>query len=75
MAKQIEYEVVKHFGTLSQDQNGYTKEVTLMSWNGAEPKIDIRNWRKDMQSPLKGITLTYEEVAALADMMEEILKG
>lgn len=72
MSKMIDYEIIEHYGTISTDQNGYTKEVTLMSWNGAESKIDIRNWKPEMKAPLKGIALTYEEAQMLADIIKNI---
>ena len=35
----------------------YKKELNLVSWNGAEPKIDIRTWSPN-GAALKGLTLT-----------------
>ncbi len=40
----IKYEIVKSVGVLSTSAKGWTKEVNMVSWNGAEPKVDIRDW-------------------------------
>lgn len=37
-----------------------------MSWNGNEPKYDIRSWNEDHTKMGKGITLTDEELRILA---------
>ena len=35
--KEIQYEIVKEIAVLSKSDSGYTKEINLISWNGAEP--------------------------------------
>ncbi len=52
---------------LSESSKGWTKELNKVSWNGAEPKYDIRDWSPDHEKMGKGITLTDDEA--------EILKG
>ena len=42
--KRITCEIVETIAVLSENEKGYTKEINLVSWNGAEPKLDIRNW-------------------------------
>lgn len=64
------YEIVNHIGIIAT-KGGWSKEVNLVSWNSRPPKIDIRDWNADHSVMKKGITLTKEEAAALA----EILKG
>lgn len=60
------YEVKKHIATLSQTEDGrFTKEVNLISYNGAEPKLDIRKWDRENDKMQKGITLNEAEVSAL----------
>ena len=36
--KEIHYEIVKEIAVLSKSDSGYTKEINLISWNGAEQK-------------------------------------
>ena len=37
------YEIVKHLGVISEGSGGWAKELNLISWNGKEPKYDIRD--------------------------------
>lgn len=50
----------KELGDLSENAKGWTKEVNLISWNGAAPKCDIRDWGPNYEKMGKGITLTAE---------------
>lgn len=36
--KEIQSEIIKELAVLSKSESGYTKEINLVSWNGAEPK-------------------------------------
>ena len=47
---EIKYEITEKLGVLSENAKGWTKELNLISWNGHEPKYDIREW-----SPLKDV--------------------
>lgn len=71
--KNITCEIVESIAVLSESEKGYTKELNLVSWNGAEPKFDIRNWHPGRERSGKGITLTKEEIINLMDAMEEVL--
>ena len=42
--REIQYEIVKEIAVLSTGDSGYTKEINLISWNGKEPKYDIRSF-------------------------------
>ncbi|AMK13588.1 hypothetical protein AUP07_0534 [methanogenic archaeon mixed culture ISO4-G1] len=59
------YEVTEKIAFLSESSKGWTKELNLISWNGREPKYDIREWSPDGSKMGKGITLSDEEVAVL----------
>jgi len=63
------YEVVKHFGVISQDKTGWQKELNLVSWSGRAPKLDIRDWAPNREKMGKGVTLTEGEAAALAELL------
>ena len=56
----------------SIQKNGWTKEINIISWNGAEGKVDIRSWSPDHSRMGKGISLTVEEFKALKELMNEI---
>ncbi len=66
---EIKFEIVKKFGVLSQNENGWAKELNLVSWNDRPAKYDIREWAPDGQTMSKGVTLTKEEVKALRDVL------
>jgi len=42
MANDIRYEIKEEIAVLSESTKGWKKELNLVSWNGAEPKYDIR---------------------------------
>jgi hypothetical protein len=60
----ITLEVIKKIAVLNDSNAGYTKELNLVSWNGREPKYDLRTWSPEGIA-LKGLTLTEEEAKEL----------
>ena len=74
--KEIQYEIVKEVAVLSASDSGYTKEINLISWNGNEPKYDIRSFSLNREKCGKGITLTVDEAAApLKALQKELNSG
>ena len=70
----FEYTITEEIAFLSE-KNGFTKEINMISYNGAKPKIDIRNWSVDDEGNKrmgKGITLSNEEAMVLRDTLEDI---
>lgn len=65
----INYEIKKHEGVISEDSKGWRTELNLISWNGMEPKYDIRCWSSDHTREGKGLRFTNEELAALANIL------
>lgn len=63
---EFNYRIVEHIATLS-DKNGTTKELNRISYNGAQPKLDLRSWKQEggEKKMLKGLTLTDAEAEAL----------
>ncbi|MDO5292867.1 MAG: YdbC family protein [bacterium] len=61
----IKYDIVEELGVLSENSKGWRKEINLISWNGAAPKYDIREWAPDHEKMGKGVTMTKEEVENL----------
>ena len=58
------YEIIEQIGVLSESEKGWRKELNLISWNGREPKYDLRDWSENHEKMGKGITLTEEEAIA-----------
>ena len=74
--KEIQYEIVKEIAVLSASDSGYTKEINLISWNGREPKYDIRSFSPNREKCGKGITLNADEAAALLKALQkEVISG
>lgn len=65
IVKDIEHEIVTEIAVLSESDSGYTKEINLISWNGAKPKYDIRSWSPGREKCGKGIVLTEDEAKEL----------
>ncbi|MGO5168984.1 YdbC family protein [Bacillota bacterium LCP21S3_G6] len=66
---EIKYEIMKEYGVISESNKGWKKELNLISWNGAAPKYDIRDWAPNHEKMGKGITLTAEEAKALLKLL------
>ena len=73
--KEIQYKIVKEIAVLSTSDSSYTKEINLISWNGKEPKYDIRTFSPNREKCGKGITLTADEAAALLKALQEELNS
>ncbi len=71
--KDIQYEIVKEIAVLSTGDSGYTKEINLISWNGKEPKYDIRSFSPNREKCGKGVTLTEAEVGKLLAALQKVL--
>ena len=71
--KDIQYEIVKEIAVLSTGESGYTKEINLNSWNGKEPKYDIRSFSPNREKCGKGVTLTEAEAEKLLAALEKVL--
>ena len=62
---EFEYEIIETIAVLSRSPKGWTKELNIISWNGREPKYDIREWAPDRAKMGKGITISKEEAEIL----------
>ena len=71
---EISYDILKNYGVLSEEKNGWRKELSLVSWNGRNPKLDLRDWAPDHQKMGKGITLTREEALKLQEILAAALE-
>ncbi|WP_338473341.1 PC4/YdbC family ssDNA-binding protein (plasmid) [Niallia sp. XMNu-256] len=61
----LKYEIIETIGVLSESAKGWKKELNLISWNGSEPKYDLRDWSENHEKMGKGVTLSKEEAASL----------
>ena len=71
MAREFKYEIKQHFGVVAEEKSYRTLELNLVSFNDAEPKVDLRRWvNKDGEKTMgKGVTMTGEQIRALRDLL------
>lgn len=72
---EIKYEIVEELGVLSESAKGWQKELNLISWNGAEPKYDLRDWAPNHEKMGKGVTLSADEAQALYKLLDRIVES
>ena len=68
----IKYDIIKEMGVLSENSKGWRKEINLISWNGAAPKYDIREWAPEHEKMGKGVTLSKEEIETLKNILSTV---
>ncbi|MGJ9459217.1 YdbC family protein [Oceanobacillus sp. CF4.6] len=66
---ELKYEIIETIAVLSESPKGWTKELNLISWNGREPKYDLRDWAPKKEKMGKGVTLSEEELKKLQEVM------
>lgn len=71
---EIKFEIKENIGTLSESAKGWAKELNLVSWNGAAPKYDLRDWAPEHEKMGKGITLSADEVQKLYKLLSKIVQ-
>lgn len=72
--KELKFEILNELGVISESSKGWKKELTRISWNGEEPKYDIRTWDSEYKKMGKGITLTEEELRVLKELIDRELE-
>ena len=68
----VKFDIRSHIATLSTSEKGWTKELNLVSWNGREPKYEVRDWAPNHEKPGKGVTFTTGELHELSKALAEI---
>lgn len=69
---EFKYEITQRIAVLSQNPNGWERQLNLVSWNEREPKYDLRDWAPDNAKMGKGISLTLGELLTLRDLLNEL---
>lgn len=65
----ITFTITKPLAVLYENDKGYTKEVNMIAWNGADAKLDIRQWAPNHAKSLKGMTFTEDEGRKLMEAL------
>lgn len=66
----FKYEVINELGVISDGSKGWHKEFNRVSWNGGEPKYDIRDWGEKHEKMGKGLTLNEQELRRLKELID-----
>lgn len=67
---EISYKILANVGTIAKYSTGWTKEVNIISWNGAAAKVDVRDWSEDHEHMSRGVTLTADETKRFIDAVQ-----
>jgi len=65
----LKFEIINQIGVISTSASGWNVELNRVSWNGNEPKYDVRSWSPDHTKMGKGITLSEDELVALSALL------
>lgn len=68
---ELQFEIINHIGVLSTSPSGWITELNRVSWNGKEPKYDLRTWAPDHTKMGKGITLSEKDLIALSEILKK----
>lgn len=75
MREAIDFKIERRIAVLGPSGKDWSLELNLVSWNGREPKLDLRPWDPSHERMGKGITLTRDEAARLRDALGEHLSS
>ena len=53
----------------TRKESGWTKEANIVSWNGGEPKLDIREWDPAHERMSKGVTIFESDAEKLTRIL------
>ena len=67
--REVRFQIVEHIGVISTHSTGWNKELNIVSWNGGQPKYDIRDWDETHEHMSRGITLTEKEMRTIGDLL------
>ena len=74
----INYEVLEECGELTAKERGGTVKLRYLSWNGRDPRYDLRRWRIDDEGNEicgKGIGLSGEELEELYIVIGKLINS
>ena len=70
----VSADIKETYLSIPADSEGWSLEVNLVSWNGRDPKYDIRKWNSDHTSLSKGLTLSEDEIVIMFQHYKEVLE-
>lgn len=70
---EFEFIIEKSLLILSEE-DGWSKELNLVAWNGGKAKFDIRSWNFAHNRMKRGVTLKKEELKIILENADILLK-
>ena len=71
MKDRITSKITRHIGVISESSRGWKLELNMVSWNGAEPKLDIHDWAPDHDRCTSRGTFTKDEARTLIKLLKK----
>ena len=68
----VTFDITKHIGVISVYPTGWRKELNMVSWNGGNEKVDLRDWDPDHERMSRGVTLHKDEAKKLLELLKEL---
>ena len=69
----ITYKIIEEIGVVSSS-GSWGLELNQISWNGKAPVFDLRKWNDSHERMGKGVTMTYNELVSLRNLINEYLE-
>jgi hypothetical protein len=66
---EFKFEIINHIGVLGTNSTGWNKELNIVKWNDANPKIDIREWDSEHEKMSRGTSLNVREAEKLRELI------
>ena len=70
-SSEIRYEIINELGVIPAEKGSMRLELNRISWNGNEPKYDLRRWSPNRDKMGKGVTMSERELIALYELLKE----
>lgn len=70
-SSEIRYEIINELGVIPAEKGSMRLELNRISWNGNEPKYDLRRWSPNRDKMGKGVTMSERELIALYGLLKE----
>lgn len=65
---EVTYEIKKRIGVIAERENGWKRELNLVSWNGGPFRFDLREWDAEHTRMSRGISMSEDEFRKLIDL-------
>jgi hypothetical protein len=72
--EEFRFEIAENIGVIGQSSSGWSKEINMVSWNGKQPKLDIRDWAENHERMSRGITLHTNEALEMIKLLNNFFK-